>query len=223
MSFLLHIDTAVSGASLCLSAGEQVLGVAENTAIRDSASWIHPGIQKLLHENGVAANQLSAVSVSSGPGSYTGLRVGMATAKGLCFALGLPLITLNTLQVMAHKVSPSNGFCCPMIDARRMEVFTGIYGPGAVQLLPDTNLVLEDNSFAEWLEKDEVLFCGNGSGKFREICKHPSARFSDLRFTAADGVPLALDAFNNGHFADLAYSEPRYGKAFFTPARKQSS
>jgi tRNA threonylcarbamoyladenosine biosynthesis protein TsaB len=131
MSLLLHIDTAVENASVCISKNGELIGIAENKNQKDHATWIQPAIQSLMKEAVYNLKELDAVAVSNGPGSYTGLRVGLATAKGLCFALNKPLITLSTLEVMtiaALNIPISNiNYFCPLIDARRMEVFTAIY------------------------------------------------------------------------------------------------
>lgn len=185
---------------------------------RDSAGWIHTAIRDLLLENRVSLNCLDAIAVSAGPGSYTGLRVGMATAKGLCFAAGLPLISLDTLQSMAAAaLSEPERLLCPMIDARRMEVFTAVYDRDLRAVMPYRPLVLEGSSFSELLDQEPVLFIGNGSPKFRAICAHPNALFRDITVHAGHLAPLALAHFERKFFADLAYAEPFYGKAFFNP------
>ena len=128
MALILHIDTAVQSASICLAENEKILGTKVNPAEKESASWLHMAIQELLLKSAISPGQLDAIAISAGPGSYTGLRVGMATAKGLCYALSKPLITINTMQMMANSVEkPSTELLCPMIDARRMEVFTAVY------------------------------------------------------------------------------------------------
>jgi tRNA threonylcarbamoyladenosine biosynthesis protein TsaB len=139
MPLLLHIETAVEGASLCLSDGPEIIGFAENPSQKDSAAWVQPGIQDLLHKSGVRLQQLAAVSVSAGPGSYTGLRVGLSSAKGLCYALGIPLLTISTLKMMAVAAqSQEVDLLCPMIDARRMEVFAAVYNKELAEVVPRT-------------------------------------------------------------------------------------
>jgi tRNA threonylcarbamoyladenosine biosynthesis protein TsaB len=217
VSLILNIETAVTGASICLSKSEQPTGYKGTTAQKETASWLQPAIQELCRECGISLKDLSAIAVSAGPGSYTGLRVGMASAKGLCYALGIPLITINTLQLMAAAALPASMLLCPMIDARRMEVFTAIYDTSLKEVQPTAPLVLDQNSFSEVLGKEPVLFFGNGSDKFQSLTQHPNALFKGIAFNATNMASLAVAAFERKQFADLAYSEPFYGKAFYSP------
>ena len=222
MSLLLHIDTAVQTASVCLSDGEAILATAVNPSEKESASWLHPAIQNLLQQANRSATDLKAVAVSAGPGSYTGLRVGMSAAKGLCYALSLPLISINTLQMMAAALkNPATDLLCPMIDARRMEVFTALYTPSLEEAMPATNLILEETSFQDRLAENTISFFGNGSQKAADIIKHSHALFVPVTATAEDMVSLAIRKFAASQFADLAYSEPYYGKAFHSPVSKK--
>lgn len=207
---------------MCLSEDAAVLGFAENPAQRDSAAWLQVAIRGLMEEQGRQLSELDAVSVSAGPGSYTGLRVGMASAKGLCYALGTPLIAIPTLKMMAQAALPqAEGTLVPMIDARRMEVFCAAYNGQLEELLPAQALILDDSSFADMLEQGPVSFFGNGSEKFQSILQHPAARFLQVQADARHLAPLAANAFASGVFTDLAYSEPFYGKEFYTPVPPQ--
>ncbi len=222
MSLILHIDTAVQSASVCLSESEDTIATKVNPSEKESASWLHVAIQDILQENHCLPRQLSAIAVSAGPGSYTGLRVGMATAKGLCYALSLPLITINTLQMMAAAVKkPSTNLLCPMIDARRMEVFTALYDLPLNEVMLPTNLILDKTSFQDWLEKNTITFFGNGSEKAANIITHHNALFVPVTATACDMVSLAAKKIEAGQYADLAYSEPFYGKDFHSPFSKK--
>ena len=224
MSILLHIETAVEGASLCLSEGSKIVGYAENPSQKDSAAWVQPAIQQLVKEQGLQLRALSAVSVSAGPGSYTGLRVGMSSAKGLCYALGIPLITISTLKLMASTALAEDAeLLCPLIDARRMEVFTAVYDKELREIVSPHNRILEADSFADLLQQHRVCFLGNGSAKFRPLVSSPQASFAPIAANAAHLVPLALQLFENKEFADLAYSEPYYGKEFFSTYIKSKS
>lgn len=221
MPHLLLIDTAVQSASVCLADGDRPLRLKANAAQKESAAWLHPAIQALLKESGLRPGDLAAVAVSAGPGSYTGLRVGLSAAKGLCYALGCPLITVNTLQMMAAAAQPAEGaLLCPMIDARRLEVFTAVYDGLFNEVMPTRNLILNEQSFADLLEQQRVLFFGNGAEKFRPMVQHPNARFADVDATAAHLVPLAWRQFEQRQFASLAYAEPFYGKDFYSPVVK---
>lgn len=222
MSIILSIDTAVVEASVCLAQGTELMRLKINKAQGESAAWIHTAIQQILQEQNMAITQLAAVAVSSGPGSYTGLRIGMATAKGLCYALGVPLITINTLHMMAAAAAEaSTDLLCPMIDARRMEVFTGVYTKEGVEVLPAQALLLQHNSFSDLLDKATITFFGNGSTKFQPLVQHPNAEFSHITADASHMIILAHRAYIQKKFANLAYGEPFYGKAFFSPAHKQ--
>lgn len=166
--------------------------------------------------------QLEAVAVSAGPGSYTGLRIGMAAAKGLCYALNCPLITINTLQMMAAAAAAEpTSLLCPMIDARRMEVFTGLYTRELEEVLPAQALVLDQDSFATELETTTITFFGNGSAKFQKLLQHPNAVFKNITADASHLAGFAHRAFLQQAFTDLAYSEPFYGKAFYSPPPKR--
>lgn len=222
MNLLLHIDTAVQAASVGLSDGDAVIDILVNPSEKESASWLHVAIQSILQQNNYVPAQLAAVAVSTGPGSYTGLRVGMSAAKGLCYALSVPLIGINTLQMMAAGAADATtGLLCPMIDARRMEVFTALYDPSLQNVMPPTNLILEETSFSGWLANHTVTFFGNGSKKAKDLIQHPHAFFADFTATAKDLVLLAAEKFKSGEFLDLAYSEPYYGKDFHSPIPKK--
>lgn len=219
MSLILHIDTAVTAASICLAENAQLIAEARNEQSRESAAWLQPAIGELFEKAGYRMDQLKAVAVSAGPGSYTGLRVGMASAKGLCYALQLPLITIGTLEMMtaaALKVHSGADLYCPMIDARRMEVFTGIYNRDMEPLLQPHNRILDANSFSEWLHTHRLCFFGNGSDKLKPLLGEGRADFAEVQAGAADLIDLAYEHFKAAKFADLAYSEPLYVKAFYT-------
>lgn len=236
MALLLNIDTATENASIALSENGKAVLTMVNNQQRDHASWIQPAIGNLLKEAGRTMQELQGVAVTAGPGSYTGLRVGMATAKGLCFALGIPLITENTLRVMAYaatvqsfpngdeyriKAGLKNGtVLCPMIDARRMEVFTALYDLELNIVEKPAALILDADSFNKELENNSILFLGNGSAKWKPVCNHPHAFFSDVNQTAEHLAPLAEVLFLQEKFADLAYEEPVYLKEFYSHIKK---
>jgi tRNA threonylcarbamoyladenosine biosynthesis protein TsaB len=232
VNYILCIETAVEDSSVCLSSCKKIIGFKQTATTRDSASWIHPAISDLLKESKVLLKDLAAVAVSAGPGSYTGLRVGMATAKGLCYSLKIPLLTISTLKMMAASTAAvatsasgtsvlNNNLVCPMIDARRMEVFTGVYDMNMTELLQPHNLIIEENSLKALLDNNIITFSGNGSIKFKQVVQHPNALFINNKFNAEHLVPLAFEAFEKKDYTDLAYSEPYYGKEFFSPLSKQ--
>jgi tRNA threonylcarbamoyladenosine biosynthesis protein TsaB len=224
VSFLLHIDTAVETASVCLSKDDVLMAEKVNPSQKDSASWLHVAINDLLKEHHISVQQLKAVAVSAGPGSYTGLRVGMSAAKGLCYALRIPLLTVNTLQQMAASALPQvpELLLCPLIDARRMEVFAAIYNTTLTEVQAPFNIVIEASSFAERLSQHKVVFFGNGSDKTARVINHPNAVFANITTTAQHMIPIAWHQWLQGRPADLAYAEPFYGKAFYTPPPKMN-
>lgn len=222
MSWLLNIDTAVETASVCLALDDKPVAVKVNPSQSDHASWLQPAIATLLLENNLSLKEIDTFAVSAGPGSYTGLRVGMATAKGLCYALNKPLILVNTLQMMAvSALKESTSFLCPMIDARRMEVFTAVFDHDLTPVVEPHNCILSENSFLEILSQDSISFFGNGSNKFKSLVYHPNAIFKYLETTAEQMVGLSYQSLLKNSFADLAYCEPQYGKEFFSPAFKK--
>ncbi len=221
MSIILNIETAVAAASICLARNEEILIYNINPEPKDSAAWLHVAIQKMMQEAKLPLSSLNAIAVSAGPGSYTGLRVGMATAKGLCYALNIPLITIDTLELMASSILGIRAdFFCPMIDARRMEVFMTIFDQSLNKLIPSSNKILEAHSFDEWLEKGTICFSGNGSIKFQPLIAHPNAIFSSQETHAQHMVPISSSKFSRSEFASLAYAEPFYGKEFHSTIKE---
>ena len=173
-------------------------------------------------------DELKAVAVTAGPGSYTGLRVAMSTAKGLCYALNIPLITENTLRVMAlasaqgpdGTAGNENILYCPMIDARRIEVFTALFDLHLEEIITSAALILEEQLFSDHLDAKRIIFSGNGSKKFRQFLSHPNAIFSESKFSAIQLAQLSHDKFMKRQFDDIAYAEPLYLKEFYTVSKK---
>ncbi|TMI64987.1 MAG: tRNA (adenosine(37)-N6)-threonylcarbamoyltransferase complex dimerization subunit type 1 TsaB [Bacteroidetes bacterium] len=225
MSLLLHIDTAVENASVCISKNGELIGIAENKNQKDHAAWIQPAIQSLVKKTGYSLKELNAIAVSNGPGSYTGLRVGLATAKGLCYALNKPLITLSTLEVMtiaSLNIPISNiNYYCPLIDARRMEVFTAIYDKSLKAILLPHARIIDENSFAEQLAGNSILFFGNGAAKCKPVIQSANALFETIEHNASEMIGLAEKKMATNDFADLAYAEPFYIKDFHTVQPKK--
>ena len=225
MTLILCIDTSLEQASIVLSGDGQVIAGKTNKRQVDHASWIHTAIHQLLAENNHSLRDLQAIAVVAGPGSYTGLRVGMSTAKGLCFALDLPLITLDTLELMASAQKETKWqtddlptLICPMIDARRMEVFAAIYDPDGNIVEPPAAIVLDEHSYEKYLSSHKLIFAGNGTEKWRKICPHNNAVYSDLNVEMVHIARMAQREFTNNRFADLAYAEPSYVKnAYVAP------
>jgi tRNA threonylcarbamoyladenosine biosynthesis protein TsaB len=229
MALLLNIDTATEHASVCISRDGIVLAYLESLEQKNHASFVQPAIQQLVSQSGIGLSEIHAIAVTSGPGSYTGLRVGFSSAKGVCYALNKPLITIGTLDTMfrsmlrkledeKRSISDASLFA-PMIDARRMEVFTAVFQSDGSLVSPVQALILEPASFRDILAEKHLFLSGSGAAKCVSLLTHPRLEELPVQHDARDMVALAESAFENGHFADLAYSEPDYGKAFFTPTR----
>ena len=230
MALLLNIDTATDQASVCLSLNTDLIQEIKSADQKNHGSFLQPSIQQILQQNNLTIQQIDAVTVTHGPGSYTGLRVGLASAKGICYALQKPLITINTLEVMAwatrwhvikNLVLNAAYQICPMIDARRMEVFTATYNEALECVSPTTPLILNEQSFENELNKNIMIFSGNGSHKLKNILKNTNAIFVDELHSSASMISIALNKFNSKSFTSLAYSEPYYGKEFYSPASKK--
>ena len=221
MTLILNIETAVDTASVCLADGNRVLSFMKNENKKDHSAWLHPAIENIMKKTTYKLQDLAGIAVSIGPGSYTGLRIGLATAKGLCYALQKPLITINTLQVMAFAATDyATDLICPMIDARRMEVFTGLFNKSLETVIEPKALVIDEKSFAEQLAKHQILFFGTGSDKFKAVCNDKNAVFKNIHFDAESMVTISEKQFNTKKFADLAYAEPLYLKEFYTTGHK---
>ncbi len=217
MSLILNIDTSTENASICLAENDKTIYLVLNDIQKDHAAWLHPAINDALLKTGKKIGELSAVGVTAGPGSYTGLRVGMATAKGLCFALNIPLIAVNTLDAMARVAAEENTeFICPMIDARRMEVFTALYYPTYSPIIPPCAMILDEKSFSEILQQNKITFFGNGSKKFEELTFEKNAVFKKLIFNASHVAVLTHANFLKCDFSDLVTTEPFYLKEYYT-------
>ncbi|WP_276502936.1 tRNA (adenosine(37)-N6)-threonylcarbamoyltransferase complex dimerization subunit type 1 TsaB [Terrimonas pollutisoli] len=216
MGNILHIDTAVDTASFCLMKDGEPLLFDINNNQKDHAAWLHTAIQKGIAATGLTMKDLDAIAISIGPGSYTGLRVGLSAAKGFSFALDIPLITVNTLEMMAHAVPEEADLICPMIDARRMEVFTALYDKNLQEVAKPSAMILDSNSFSDLVEKNVIAFTGNGREKLKKIFAHPHAIFSNSIATAKDMVAIAEKKYVEKNFANLAYVEPFYIKEFHT-------
>ena len=218
---ILLMDTAVSSASGCLARDGKKISLRTNESQKDHAAWIHTAIKEVLEEGNSTIEKISAVAISNGPGSYTGLRVGLSAAKGICYAAKKPLITVNTLLLMAMAAKDCEAdLLCPMIDARRMEVFTAVYSKDLVPVIAPCNMILDENSFKSLLEKTTICFFGNGSEKFLSVYPHKNALLKIVVFSAADMANLVYKKFEYGDYEDLAYAEPYYIKEFYLPSVK---
>lgn len=223
MGRILLLETSTRMLSVALAQDGKVLAERVCDEPRQQASLTVPLVKEVLDAAGMSLRDCDAVAVSSGPGSYTGLRVGVSTAKGLCFGAGLPLISVGTLDILvAGATLETQQFVIPMIDARRMEVYTAVYSPAGERLTPIEAVVVSADSFAAQLAAGPVLFIGDGALKCREVIGHPNARFVEAYPMAAAMAPLAEAAFQAGRFEDLAYFEPFYLKDFVATVSRKS-
>lgn len=220
MKYLLHIETSTKVCSVALSLDGKLIRVKESNELEYShGENLTLFIASVLEDSKVSLNDLAAISVASGPGSYTGLRIGVSTAKGLCYALGIPLIAVDALfslaQLAHEKHSDIN--LCPVIDARRMEVFNAIYTSSLQTLKVISADVIDENSYQEF---EPFVYFGDGAAKLQEIWKDRNCQIDTSILASAIGqIPLATLKFQNNEVEDVAYFEPFYLKDFFTPQK----
>ena len=223
---ILQIETATTSCSVALAHNGDILGFKEINARNVHAEVITVYIDELIKKADLQYGDLDAIAVSRGPGSYTGLRIGVSTAKGLCFALDKPLIAVDTLAAMARGVASGqkineNTLLCPMIDARRMEVYTAIFDTNGNVIKPTAAEIIDEQSFSDILSRQKrILFFGDGADKCREALTHPNAIFlSDFVNSASHLTQIAADRFEAKKFEDVAYFEPFYLKDFIAGKR----
>jgi tRNA threonylcarbamoyladenosine biosynthesis protein TsaB len=213
---ILLINTALEEASVGIAVDGKLIDQLSNTIQKEHASFLHPAIEFICKRNGITLKDLKAVSVVNGPGSYTGLRVGLSAAKGICYANQLPLICINTLEWIAYGNNEhTTDLIIPMIDARRMEVFTAVYSKQMDVVALPTNLILEEESFAEYLTTYQTLFVGDGALKWEALCKHKNAHFKIATHQESHHATLAEAYFTKQEFASLFDASPFYTKEFY--------
>ncbi len=221
MARILSIETALDTCSVALHESGKLLHTLYIHTPRSHAAQLAPLIRQLCAEAGCPISSLNAIAVSAGPGSYTGLRIGVSTAKGLCFGLGIPLIAVNTLDIIAHRARQQCGipaWICPVIDARRMDVFYKIIDPNGREEVPDTAATLSESLFQPYFDRNQTIcFAGNGAEKCRTVVRHQLARFmSEILPTAPALGELAFGSWQAGQCQNAATFEPHYTKEFFT-------
>jgi len=231
---LLHIETSTSICSVALSRGTELLGEKESDAEKVHSTMLTVFIDEVLKQAGIRPDRLDAVCISKGPGSYTGLRIGVSTTKGLAYGLDIPVIGINSLAALAHGMilsgnttgpgpKPDNILLCPMIDARRMEVYTALFDMRMNTIKDTSAMIIDSHSFSKELNAHQVLFFGNGAFKLKGVIEHPGARIiGDFVASARHMIPAAVEAYTNRTFEDTAYFEPFYLKDFVatTPKNK---
>ena len=228
MATILNIETSTEVCSVCISRNGEILSVREDLNGRNHSRLLTVYIQECLDELKLETSNLDAVSISAGPGSYTGLRIGVSAAKGICFASNLPFIAVCPLQTMAYMAKSQttieeNAWIAPMMDARRMEVYTGIYNYQGKCLEKVTAKIIDENAFSDQLDKNLIYFCGNGAEKCKSIIHHPNARFLDSVYCSSKAmISLSEQKFEKKEFVDVAYFEPYYLKDFITTVSKKN-
>jgi tRNA threonylcarbamoyladenosine biosynthesis protein TsaB len=215
MSLILNLETATKNCSVTLAKDGKTIACKEIAAQNFShAEKLHVFIEEILSENNIQFSDLNAIAVSQGPGSYTGLRIGVSSAKGLCYALNIPLIAVDTLQLLAKQITIENGIILPMIDARRMEVFSAFYNKNHIQIRSTQAEIIDESSYQEI--SGTIHLVGDGIEKFKNTLTDEKFIFhSDVVFPSAKEMSeLSFDKFKKNDFVDVAYFEPFYLKDF---------
>ncbi len=238
MALILNLETATTVCSVSLAKDGELIALKEINGDYSHAENLTLFIEDVFKQAGLKPNSIDAVAVSKGPGSYTGLRIGVSTAKGLCYSLDKPLIAINTLEHTAHAVakemkreytgrlseipSLNNALLCPMIDARRMEVYCALFDRNNKCIMPTKALIIDGNSFSDYLKENKIFFFGDGSDKCYNILSELDNVFffKDIVPSAENMIPLSEEAFNKKQFEDVAYFEPFYLKDFVAGKKK---
>lgn len=234
MALILSLETSTTFCSAALHENGILLASKEVLTPQSASSQLAPIIGRLLEDSKISSKQINAVAVASGPGSYTGLRIGVATAKGMCYALQIPLIAINTLELMTYQVAKSftsfssalkglegEVLLCPMLDARRMEVYCLLADLDLNSVEPTQAKIIDSESFNNWLEQKNIYFFGNGADKCKELIKHSNAKFIErINPSASQLGEMAYKNFMENEFENLSLFEPHYLKEFIVKKPK---
>jgi len=224
LALILNIETATTVCSVSISKNENLIALKEIDKGFTHAENLHVFIDELLKQNNINVKQLNAVSVSKGPGSYTGLRIGVSAAKGLCYALNIPLISINTLQVMTNSIKNKNEntFFCPMLDARRMEVYTAVFDEDLNEIYNTEALIVDENTVIKYKQFSNIYFFGDGMLKCKQqLSILPNANFiEEIKPSSKSMISLSYSKFVNKQFEDLVNFEPFYLKDFMIGIKK---
>ncbi len=221
MVYILNIETATKNCSVSISANGETVAFKEISEEQfNHAEKLHVFVKNVLQEINIGINQLSAVAVSKGPGSYTGLRIGVSAAKGFCYALNIPLISVDTLAVLAAQIKINSGVIVPMIDARRMEVFTQVFNVKHKAIAAAEALIVDENAFAD--RNENIHLVGDGALKCKTVLNEDKFVYHDANIypSAKEMSILSFDKFQKNEFEDVAYFEPYYLKDFMLTTKK---
>ncbi|MBT0607695.1 tRNA (adenosine(37)-N6)-threonylcarbamoyltransferase complex dimerization subunit type 1 TsaB [Aequorivita echinoideorum] len=216
MATILSLETSTTNCSVALAIDGKNVAWKENNDLKYShAEKLHVFIEEVLKDASVDFGNLDAIAVGKGPGSYTGLRIGVSAAKGLCFSLDIPLLAISTLEILAIQAKAESGIVIPMLDARRMEVYTSVFS-SEMKLIRETKAeILSETSYLEYLNTGKVIFLGDGAKKFKQICAHKNAVFLENKYPSAkDMDSISETMYKNSDTVDVAYFEPYYLKDF---------
>lgn len=230
MALILNLETSTRICSVSLSKGSEIIGLKEDSEGRNHATLLTVFIDEILKESGIETEELDAIAVSKGPGSFTGLRIGVSAAKGMAYALSIPLISVNTLKMMAsgylqenEKLSLENDLLiCPMIDARRMEVYSALFNTKLIEFRKVEAEIIDENSYRNLIEKNRIIIIGDGAAKCSDYLKHSKINIDpDFELSSRFMVPLAREKYEQKNFEDVAYFEPFYLKDFVATIPKK--
>lgn len=216
MASILCLETSTTNCSVAIAVDGQIKAIREDNNQKFShAEKLHVFIDEVLRVAKIDKSQLNAIAVSKGPGSYTGLRIGVSAAKGLCFALDIPLIATLTLEVLAQQANCEDCYIIPLLDARRMEIYSAVFNSEKKQIRETKAEILNENSFESYLAERNVIFIGDGANKFEQICNHENAIFLENKFPSAKDMAQLVEAkYKISDVENVAYFEPFYLKEF---------
>lgn len=223
MAYILNIETATKNCSVALAFEGKLIAIKEiNSGSYSHAELLHPFVKEVLEMAKISINQIQAIAVSKGPGSYTGLRIGVSAAKGFCFAQNIPLISIETLRSLAHSLAINEGVIAPLLDARRMEVYSAVFSSKHEQIRAIEAQIINENSFEEYLKQGQVYFLGDGAEKCKDLLTHSNAVFIDNQFPSAKEMcALSYVKYKKNDIEDVAYFEPFYLKDFVAVPQKK--
>ncbi len=222
LALILNIETSTKNCSVSIAKNGKTLAIKElNDGKYSHSEKLTSFVEDVIQSAEIKFSDLNAIAISKGPGSYTGLRIGVSTAKGLCFALDIPLISVNTLKSLSASISVKNGCVIPLLDARRMEVYSSVFDTRNNVVRGTKAEIITENSFSNYLKNGEVVFLGDGAEKCKKIIVHNNATFIDDRFPSAKEMEkLSFEKYKINDFEDVAYFEPYYLKDFFVTKPK---